>query len=243
MASHKLIALLPPHADMELNRYTPVARAVEEARYYRENARRGAEVLAEVRVCDDPDLTPDQEVIELIGSGVGVNLSISMPCRVPADIGRYCTLHMKDIGRFCGIELTVEDGTGATKHLLISNKQARIRIKTNSCSMPLVLSRGWNIVVLDLADIVKRAFGTHYMMCTFVAVHASVRIARCYFSSARFEDAELPSFLRTIRHVAAEAGSSGSGDGGGSGWSESGILPASAAAATSGQSGLRSMRV
>jgi hypothetical protein len=44
-----------------------------------------------------------------------------------------------------------------------SNFQSTTRIKPFICTMPLRLDEGWNQVQFNLADFVKRAYGTTYV--------------------------------------------------------------------------------
>jgi hypothetical protein len=44
-----------------------------------------------------------------------------------------------------------------------SNFQSTTRVKPFICTMPLRLDEGWNQVQFNLADFVKRAYGTTYI--------------------------------------------------------------------------------
>ena len=48
--------------------------------------------------------------------------------------------------------------------------------------MPMRLDEGWNQVQFNLADFVKRAYGTTYVETLRVQIHANCRIRRIYFS-------------------------------------------------------------
>ena len=54
------------------------------------------------------------------------------------------------------------------------------------------LDEGWNQVQFNLADFVKRAYGTNYVETLRVQVHANCRIRRIYFADRLYSEAELP---------------------------------------------------
>ena len=58
--------------------------------------------------------------------------------------------------------------------------------------MPMRLDEGWNQVQFNLADFVKRAYGTNYVETLRVQIHANCRIRRIYFSDRLYSEAELP---------------------------------------------------
>ena len=48
--------------------------------------------------------------------------------------------------------------------------------------LPMVLeSNKWNLVVLDLDDLTKRAFGAEYSFCRRVTAKSDMRIAKIFF--------------------------------------------------------------
>ena len=190
----RIVALLPPGPEVSLFDYAPSQRASEEAAYHREAAGR-AQTLADAHVVVDEEAraTP-MEVLELLSSGPRVALTIPCSCDLP-----LLVLHIKGLGRHCGLELEVEDAAGAVKRVSASNRQAAVRVEGgDSVSMPLELAQGWNHIRLDVADVLQRAFGVGYGRTRSVAVLASCRVARVWFECRAFEDAELPPFLRTL---------------------------------------------
>ncbi|KAM6942359.1 cilia- and flagella-associated protein 20-like [Lycodopsis pacificus] len=50
------------------------------------------------------------------------------------------------------------------------------------CFMPMSLDDGWNRIQLNLSDLTRGTYGTHYVMTLRVEIHASCRIRRVYFS-------------------------------------------------------------
>ena len=70
--------------------------------------------------------------------------------------------------------------------------QSTTRVKPFICTMPMRLDEGWNQVQFNLADFVKRAYGTNYVETLRVQVHANCRIRRIYFADRLYSEAELP---------------------------------------------------
>lgn len=191
----RLVALLPPDAEASLVEYKPVARAQEEARFYREAARHAltaaaaADALCDVAAVRDDDL--QCEVLELQGARVRLEL----PCRVRVP---GLVVQLKDLGHFLSFEVHARDAAGAALTMTVSNKCTAIRLLGTTCTLPLETGPGWNLLRLDLPDLVRRAFGREFLYCTGVVLLATMRVARVYFESQPIEDVDLPPFLRTI---------------------------------------------
>ena len=132
------------------------------------------------------------EAIELYGA----KAVMEIPCRCELP---YLVIQLKDVERFVSFTVTVADHERRIRHLTVSNKQSMARIKAFECSMPLTLKKGWNYLCLDLADLTQRAFGTQYQRCKCVTLRANCRVLRVYFQDRKYEDVELPEFLRVIK--------------------------------------------
>jgi hypothetical protein len=55
------------------------------------------------------------------------------------------------------------DDKGIKRRFRASNFQSNTRVKNFICTMPMRLDEGWNQVQFNLADFVKRAYGTSYV--------------------------------------------------------------------------------
>lgn len=192
-----LVALLPPGPDASLYDYAPVARASEEAVFRRNEATSAGATatLADAVVVEDFEVSArgGAEVFEMLSSGPRVALAI--PCRVALPL---LVLHVKDVGRFFAIEVDCADADGAPLRIVVSNRQRSVRVQGAHAALPLATVPGWNVLRIDVADAVWRAFGRAYAGTTQVAVTATCRVARVFFEVRPFEDAELPAFLRTF---------------------------------------------
>lgn len=58
--------------------------------------------------------------------------------------------------------------------------------------MPMRLDEGWNQIQFNLADFVKRAYGTAYVETLRVQIHANCRLRRVYFADRLYTEDELP---------------------------------------------------
>ena len=58
--------------------------------------------------------------------------------------------------------------------------------------MPMRLDDGWNQVQFNLADFVKRAYGTTYVETLRIQIHANCRLRRVYFADRLYTEDELP---------------------------------------------------
>lgn len=67
--------------------------------------------------------------------------------------------------------------------------------------MPMRLDPGWNQIVINLADYVKRAYGTNYVETTRVTVHANCRLRRIYFTDRLYTEDELPAEFKLFLPV------------------------------------------
>ena len=191
----RLVALLPPDAQTHIADYKPVARAQEEAKFFREAARHALGAAAQADAVSEVASLRDEEMCAEVLELQGPRVRLELPCRVRVP---GLVLQLKDIGLFLSFEVHVRDAGGAPLSLLVSNRCSAIRLQGSQCVLPLETRPGWNLVRLDLADVVRRAFGREFGVCTGVVLRASLRVLRIYFESAPLEDSELPNFLRCV---------------------------------------------
>uniref|UniRef100_A0AC34GF63 CFA20 domain-containing protein n=2 Tax=Panagrolaimus sp. ES5 TaxID=591445 RepID=A0AC34GF63_9BILA len=58
--------------------------------------------------------------------------------------------------------------------------------------MPLKMDDGWNQIQFNLADFVRRAYGTGYVETLRIQIHANCRLRRVYFAEKLYTEDELP---------------------------------------------------
>jgi Protein of unknown function (DUF667) len=168
---------------------SPVAFAFSECIYYAETQGPGA-ILSEVEIIRDDEANCD--VVELLGPQA--RLVIPCKCDLP-----YFVIQMKDLGKFTSVELAVVDDNRRIRRLHCTNKVSVTKIDADVCTMPLLLDeKCWNYICLDLVDLAATAFGVTFKYCKEVVITSNTAVARVFFQDKRYEDAELPAFLRVI---------------------------------------------
>ena len=139
--------------------------------------------------------------IQLTGSNVSTNyircpprgsLGITMP---------YLCLILKNMSKDFSFEVGILDDSNTRRRFRASNYSSNTRISDFMCSIPMKLDSGWNLIVINLSDFVKKAYGTSYASTEQIQIHANCRIRRIYFSDRLYSDEELPTeyklFLNT----------------------------------------------
>ena len=91
-------------------------------------------------------------------------------------------LVVKNIDRYFSFEVEVMDDKRVKRRFRVSNYQTEVRVTDAICTMPLRLDPGWNQVQLNLADLVRRAYGSGFVETLSVTVHANCRLRRVYFA-------------------------------------------------------------
>ena len=66
--------------------------------------------------------------------------------------------------------------------------------------MPLRLEDGWNVITFNMADFVHHAYGTDYIECQRVQIHANCRVRRIFFSDKYYEEDQMPPEFRLFVH-------------------------------------------
>ncbi|CAO3590603.1 unnamed protein product [Absidia cylindrospora] len=115
--------------------------------------------------------------------GAPLSLGIKLP---------YLVFIVKNLDQYVSFEVQVVDDKQQTRRFRCSNYQLETRVKPIITTMPLRLEPGWNQMVFDLADLVKRAYATTYLETARVTVHANCRLRRIYFADRLCSEDELP---------------------------------------------------
>lgn len=84
------------------------------------------------------------------------------------------------------------DETGTERSLTVSNYQLNTRVRPKICAIPLSMEEGWNIIQIDVADFVRRAYKTGYTETQRVRIHPACRLRRVYFSDRVYNVEDLP---------------------------------------------------
>ncbi|XP_034253136.1 cilia- and flagella-associated protein 20-like isoform X2 [Thrips palmi] len=137
-------------------------------------------------------------VLELTGTNVATTY-ISAPINPHASLGiklPFLCMVIKNLKKYFSFEITILDDKNMRRRLRASNYQSTTRVRPFCCTMPLGLTEGWNQIQFNLADFTRRAYGTNYVECVRVQIHANCRLRRIYFSDHLFSEADLPDSYR-----------------------------------------------
>lgn len=118
----------------------------------------------------------------------------------------FCVRGLPHGDRFLSLEAQVLDDRNVRRRFRASNFQALTRAKPYICTMPLRLDEGWNFLTLDLAEYVRRAYGTTYVETLRVQVHANCRVRRIFFCERACKEEELPPEFRLYVPTSAALG-------------------------------------
>ncbi|KAI6197057.1 DUF667 domain-containing protein [Aphelenchoides besseyi] len=133
-------------------------------------------------------------VIEIIGANVST-ASISCPLDPNKTLGiklPYFIMIAKNMNMYFTFEVQVLDDKGIKRRFRASNFQSNTRVKPFICTMPMRLDEGWNQIQFNLADFVKRAYGSQYVETLRIQIHANCRLRRVYFADRLYAEDELP---------------------------------------------------
>ena len=144
----------------------------------------------EVNVVVDAEI--EDKVVEILGANANLGFSVD-DMELP-----YIVIHTKYMRKYFRFDLGLVDNQGKNFSVTFKNNQSLVRIKSNSCSLPLRLHKSWNRICIDLRQIMDHAFGTKYHSCRTVRLYANCRIWKLFFQARDYADDELPEYLRVI---------------------------------------------
>ncbi|KAG0273283.1 hypothetical protein BGZ95_010906 [Linnemannia exigua] len=140
------------------------------------------------------DDTLKSQVLEILSTHLPTTF-ITTPSLATRTLGiklPFLVFLVKNLGKYWSFEVTVLDDRGEKRRFRASNFQTTTRVKPFITTMPLRMDPGWNQIQLNLADYVKRAYGTAYVETQRITIHANCRIRRIYFSDRLVPENELP---------------------------------------------------
>ena len=123
------------------------------------------------------------------------SLSLSVPRKSSK---RYLAVYLKNLKRFCEMQLEVYDTNGALKTMTFGNHQSVIRIQPQAgeCRLPMSLKPSWNYLNIDLQDIIEKAFGVGFSHCHSITISAHCAVWKVYFQDRPHAESELPKSLQ-----------------------------------------------
>ncbi|KAI8982239.1 transcription factor IIB [Mycotypha africana] len=142
-------------------------------------------------------------VIELLSPNLS-NTYITCPAQSNTTLGiklPYLVFVIKNLQKYFSFEVEVEDDKKEVRRFRASNYQITTRVKPYITTMPMRLDPGWNQMVLNFSDLVKKAYGTNYSETRRVTIHANCRIRRVYFTDRLYQEDELPAEFKLFLPV------------------------------------------
>uniref|UniRef100_A0A3Q3X783 CFA20 domain-containing protein n=1 Tax=Mola mola TaxID=94237 RepID=A0A3Q3X783_MOLML len=143
------------------------------------------------RITDDDTNT---QVLEVAGSIVSATY-ITCPADPNKTLGiklPFLLMIVKNLKENFSFEVQVLDDKNIRRRFRVSNFRRGTRVEPFVCTMPMTLGPGWNQIQLNLADIIRRTYGTYYIETLRVQIHANCRIRRVYFTDRLYSEDELP---------------------------------------------------
>jgi hypothetical protein len=145
-------------------------------------------------------------VIELVSPNLS-NTYITCPPSNDRTLGiklPYLVLIIKNLNKFFSLEIEVLDDKNEKRRFRASNYQITTRVKPHITTMPMRLDPGWNQIMFNLADYVKKGHGTNYSETSRVTIHANCRVRRVYFTDRAYTEEELPSEFKLFLPVSSK---------------------------------------
>ncbi|KAH3757247.1 UPF0468 protein [Pelomyxa schiedti] len=105
---------------------------------------------------------------------------------------------IKNLKHYFTFEITLLDDKNMKRRFRASNYQTKAKKNEFICTLPMVLTDGWNQIHFNLAEYTHRVFGTNYVETLRVQVHANCRIRRIYFSDSPHKEEDLPPEFKII---------------------------------------------
>jgi hypothetical protein len=115
----------------------------------------------------------------------------------------YLVLIIKNLDQYFSFEVQVLDDKEETRRFRASNYQITTRVKPYITTMPMRLDPGWNQIIFNLGDYVKKGYGTNYSETSRVTIHANCRIRRIYFTDRIYGEDELPAEFKLFLPVSS----------------------------------------
>ncbi|OXA57325.1 Cilia- and flagella-associated protein 20 [Folsomia candida] len=148
------------------------------------------------------DIQLNGPVIEIVGQNPNtvfittpIGLYQSLGIRLP-----ILVLVVKNLRKQFTFDILVLDDKNVRHHYKFSNRQTTTRIKATCSYIPLRMEDGWNMLQINLQDVVFKTFGSNYKECIRLQINANCRLRRVGFgeSSPDQEQSELPADLRAF---------------------------------------------
>ncbi len=152
-----------------------------------------------IRTVTDEEL--NSPVLELVDPSV--LLRIECPAATHETLGicgmPFLVLQAKNLGSFFSFEVELLDDAKKTRRFRCSTFQVETKVKEGICTLPLVLTAGWNTIQMDLPKMLHQAYGTQLVEFSGIVVHANTRLRRVYLAEKLCSEENLPAELKMYK--------------------------------------------
>ncbi|CAF1461309.1 unnamed protein product [Rotaria sp. Silwood1] len=142
-------------------------------------------------------------VLELISNNVS-STYVTCPCCPYESLGikmQYLNLYIKNLRRYFVMEIEVLDSKNMHRRFKISTFATKTKIGPFGTHSPLTWIEGWNRLTLNLESFTTTVYGTNYVECRRITIHANCRIRRVFFADREYKEEELPLDYQIRCHI------------------------------------------
>jgi len=108
-------------------------------------------------------------------------------------------LQFKHVGRFFKIDVEAYDINGRIRKISLQNNRSTVYVIDDDCAIPLVVpSMTWQILKVDVDDIMTRSFGAGFKLFKSVVIEGALKVSKVYCEDQDYCDAQLPKYLRLV---------------------------------------------
>lgn len=114
---------------------------------------------------------------------------------------KLLSFHINTLGHFISISLLVLDSHQRPRKITLTNKKSKIVIYEKDCTIPMKIGNSWQYICIDMADMMRRAFGLEFNRCTQVSLQGMSKLSSVYLHDKEYADVQLPPHLQVYEHA------------------------------------------
>ena len=150
-----------------------------------------------VGVCEDSEIK--RTCLDLTSMRTAPSCKLSFDIEKDLNEMPYLCIYMKHVDAFTGFDLHLEAVDGRPCTFRFDNKSTLSKVQMNdnecTCSMPLILKRGWNHLNLDVQNLCESAFGVRGKTMKTLSFRPRCRIFRVFLQEKPYSHTALPRVL------------------------------------------------
>lgn len=127
--------------------------------------------------------------LEIRGANLSTTYIISKPLSIRLP---QLVLIVRNLEKYFSFEVEICDSSDAKRRFRFANYQNKLKVEHFQCSMALHMKPNWNLISINLAQLVERVYATKFVECKRVRVNGNCRLRRIYFCDRNYANNELP---------------------------------------------------